>query len=322
MDCDQNILTIKDFEIIKTIGTGTFGRVKLVKLKGNDKMPPFALKILRKKLITKYKQVDHVKSEKKILETIKNPFIVNFFVSFQDESFIYFLFEYICGGELFSLIRYYFRLSSSWIKFYSAQLVLALEYLHSLCIAYRDIKPENILIDIKGNLKVTDFGFAKIIEDKSFTMCGTPEYMAPEVIMHNSGHDLTVDWWSFGVLLFEMMQGFPPFYDENPIIIYQKILIGNYEFVETKDKALKNLIKNLLVAEGKRLGRKNGAKDVKAHKFFKKVNWNEVLNKKVTPPWIPDKQSKNDTRYFSEYLDTEEVSVRSSVDIESLFDDF
>ena len=193
MECTKSTLTINDFQIIRTIGTGTFGRVKLVKLKGNDKMAPFALKILKKRLIIKYKQVDHVKSEKEILRLIKNPFIVNFFVSFQDDDFIYFLFEYICGGELFSLIRQEVRLNIDVIRFYSAQLVLALEYLHSLRIVYRDIKPENILIDRKGNIKLTDFGFAKIIVDKTYTMCGTPEYMAPEVIMHSSGHDFLAD---------------------------------------------------------------------------------------------------------------------------------
>ena len=322
MEYNQSSLSINDFEIMKTIGTGTFGRVKLVKLKGNETMPPFALKILRKKLIIKYNQVDHIKSEKQILQQIKFPFIVNFFVSFQDQNFIYFLFEYIPGGELFSLLRHYVRFSTDTIRFYSSQLALTLEYLHSLSIAYRDIKPENILIDRKGNLKLTDFGFAKVVTEKSFTMCGTPEYMAPEVIMHSSGHDCTADWWSFGVLLFEMMQGFPPFFDDNPIIIYQKILIGKYEFQNSSDRALQNLIKNLLRESRKRLGRKNGSKEIEAHKFFKKIKWDDVIRKNITPPWVPEICSKEDTHYFSQYNDTEECSLCGSVDMNIIFKDF
>lgn len=316
------MLTIEDFHILKTIGTGTFGRVKLVRLKGNDKMPPFALKILKKSLIIKYKQFEHVKSEKEVLQKIKHPFIVSYFMNFQDHIFVYFLFEYVCGGELFSLLRHYVRFPVDTIRFYSSQIVLILDYLHLNKIAYRDMKPENILIDRKGNLKLTDFGFAKIILDKSYTMCGTPEYMAPEVIMHSDGHDCTADWWSFGVLLYEMMQGVPPFYDENPIIIYQKILIGKFSTKKAPDRTLKNLIKNLLKEQGKRLGRKTGAGEIESHKFFKKVNWENVYNKSVPPPWVPEVISKDDTHYFCQYLDTEDSGAAGSVDINTIFRDF
>lgn len=322
MECEKNSLSIDDFRILKTIGTGTFGRVKLVKLKGNDKMPPFALKILKKKLIVKYNQVEHVKSEKLVLSKIKHPFIVSFFVSFQDDTFIYFLFEYICGGELFTLLRQQIKFEGEVIKFYSSQMVLCLEYLHGSNIAYRDIKPENILIDRKGYLKLTDFGFSKIILEKSYTMCGTPEYMAPEVIRHSEGHNWNVDWWSLGIFLYEMAEGTPPFCDENPIIIYQKILMGKFSFNRCNDRKLKNLIEKLLREVDKRLGRKTGAKDIKSHEFYKKLSWVDIYNKTIPPPWIPVVESREDTQYFCEYLDTDEASVASSVDLSQAFSGF
>lgn len=324
METSRSTLTIDDFQILRTIGTGTFGRVKLAKLNGNEKMPPFALKILRKKLIIKYKQVDHVKSEKETLSKISHPFIVNYFLSFQDETFIYFLFEYIPGGEFFTLLRQIIRFPAENVRFYSSQIILAIEYLHSKDIIYRDLKPENILIDRKGYLKLTDFGFAKIVNGKTYTMCGTPEYMAPEVIMKGAGYDLTADWWSFGVFLFEMIEGQPPFFDDNPIQIYQKIVTGKYIFVNCSSTKLKNLIKKLLQDPEKRIGRKNGAKDIKTHDFFGKLNWGEIINKHIIPPWVPAIESKDDTQHFNVYLETDEgaMSVAGSVDMNTLFADF
>jgi serine/threonine protein kinase len=319
-------LCIDDFQILKTIGTGTFGRVKLARLKGNEKMPPFALKILKKSLVIKYKQVEHVKSEKEVLTKIQHPFITRFFLSFQDEAFIYFLFEYVCGGELFSLLRQVIRFDSETVRFYSSQLLLSVEFLHNKGIVYRDIKPENILIDRKGYLKLTDFGFAKCLDGKTYTMCGTPEYMAPEVIMKGEGYDETADWWSFGVLLYEMAEGGPPFYDENPICIYHKILEGKFSFKVLNDRKLKNLISKLLKDSKKRLGKKHGAEDIKRHGFFAKMSWNDVYYKNIIAPWVPSVESKDDTKYFCGYMDTEESAQTSSyygsVDINSVFNDF
>ena len=327
METSRSTLTIDDFQIIRTIGTGTFGRVKLVKLRGNEKMPPFALKILRKKLIVRYKQVDHVRSERETLSKISklpHPFIVNFFLTFQDETFIYFLFEYICGGELFSFLRQQIRFPLDTVKFYACQMVLAIEFLHSKDIVYRDIKPENILIDRKGNLKLTDFGFAKVLTGKTHTMCGTPEYMAPEVIMKGAGYDFNADWWSFGVFLFEMIEGKAPFFDEHPIQIYQRILTGKYSFTHCTSRKLRGLISKLLVESGKRIGRKNGVKDIKNHGFFDKINWNDVISKAILAPWVPAIESRDDTHYFHEYCDTEDgvASVTGSVDLNVLFQGF
>lgn len=238
-------LTLSDFEILSTLGTGTFGRVRLCKLKGNSSKPPYALKILKKTVILKLKQLDHIKSEKAILERVRHPFIIVLLSTFQDKSFIYFLLEYICGGELFSRLRREGRFANDVALFYACEILLVFEYLHSLNIAYRDLKPENILIGRDGHVKVTDFGFAKNITEKSFTLCGTPEYLAPEIIQ-NTGHDKGVDWWALGILIYEMIAGFPPFYDENPVGIYEKILAGRIEFSRVIGANVKNLIKKLL----------------------------------------------------------------------------
>lgn len=301
MEIHNRNLSLNDFELIQTIGQGSFSRVKLTKLKGNSKMPPFALKILKKSLILNLNELEHIKSEREILSNLKFPFMPKFFGSFQDSQFLYLLFEYVSGGELFSLIRSNKRFASDKIQFYGSQVLLTLEYLHSQGVIYRDLKPENILIDKKGYLKLTDFSFSKKIEGKTYTLCGTPEYMAPEVVMRGDGYSFLADWWSFGILLFEMAEGFSPFWDKNPISVYKNILEGKFTFKFTTDRQLKNLIKGLLKSSTSRIGKKGGAGEIKASKFFKKVNWAEILLKKSRAPWVPELESNEDTQYFSAY---------------------
>ena len=166
------------------------------------------------------KQVDHVKTEKKILEELNHPFIVNLFGAFQDDKNLYLLLEYVIGGEFFSHLRKAGRFPNDTAKFYAAQITLVFEHLHSMMILYRDLKPENLLLDSDGNCKVTDFGFAKKVEYRTWTLCGTPEYLAPEIIL-SKGHGKAVDWWALGILMYEMLAGYPPFYDEDPLGIYQ-----------------------------------------------------------------------------------------------------
>jgi serine/threonine protein kinase len=302
MENNQSKLSLSDFELTSTLGRGSFGEVKQSKLRGNSKMPPFALKILSKSLILKHDEVSHIQSEKEILSQIRHPFIVKFFSFFQDSRFLYFLLEYVCGGELFSLLRGSRRFMPEQIRFYSPQIILALDYLHQSGIIYRDLKPENILIDKKGYLKLTDFGFAKKIKDKTFTMCGTPEYMAPETIMKANGYSFAADWWAFGVLLFEMTEGNSPFFDKNPIVVYQKIISGKFKFRRTVDSDLKKVVQGLLQDESKRLGAKN-VDQIKKMKFFKKVDWNQILLKNVQAPWVPVVNHMEDTQHFSGCFD-------------------
>lgn len=174
-------LALNDFKLCATLGTGTFGRVRLAKytLSGDEKESCFALKMLKKKEIIRLKQVDHIRSEREILTRISHPFIVDLYGTYQDDIRVYMIMEYVIGGELFSQLRSAGRFNNEASRFFAAEITLALQYLHTLDIVYRDLKPENLLIDRDGHIKITDFGFAKVVDDRTWTLCGTPEYLAP-----------------------------------------------------------------------------------------------------------------------------------------------
>lgn len=292
---------ITDFEKLNTLGTGTFGRVFLVSREGKY----YALKILQKNVVVRLKQVQHTINEKEVLQkSTECPFIVKLEHSCQDQKNLYFVMEYVLGGELFTHLRSAGRFNGATTKFFAAEIVLTLEFLHQKRIIYRDLKPENILLDRKGHIKITDFGFAKEIEDRTFTLCGTPEYLAPEVIK-GKVYSFEVDWWALGVLIFEMLAGYPPFYDENPFGIYEKILLGRLVFPTHFDSSSRDLIKRLLAPDRtKRLGNlRDGTCDVKKHRFFKGIDWDALLKKQVVAPIIPDTDHEGDTSNFEEYED-------------------
>ncbi|KAH1001884.1 hypothetical protein HUJ04_005843 [Dendroctonus ponderosae] len=319
---DEAGYEIDDFSIIKTIGTGTFGRVLLCKNKQTEEYG--AMKILCLADVIRLKQVEHVKNEKNILQEVRYPFVVNLLWSNRDEACIYMLFEYVCGGELFSYLRNAGRFSTATGNFYSAEIVSALEYLHAKNIVYRDLKPENLLLDKEGHLKITDFGFAKKLTDRTWTLCGTPEYLAPEIIQ-SKGHNKAVDWWALGVLIYEMLAGYPPFYDDNPFGIYEKILSGKIEWAKHIDPIAKDIIKKLLVQDRtKRLGNmKSGAEDVRRHRWFKGVDWQDVIQRKLIPPIVPKIMYEGDTSNFDDYPEGDWKSSRTLDDDElKLFEDF
>mmetsp|Transcript_6141 Transcript_6141/g.13555 ORF Transcript_6141/g.13555 Transcript_6141/m.13555 type:complete len:324 (-) Transcript_6141:167-1138(-) len=315
-------LDLKALEIKDTLGTGSFGRVRLVKVLSDGKF--FALKILKKSEVIYLKQVEHVKTEKKILDEIEHPYIVNMCGSFMDDKNLYLLLEYIIGGEFFSHLRKAGRFPNDTSVFYSGQVALVFEYLHGLSILYRDLKPENLLLDSQGHCKVTDFGFAKKVEYRTWTLCGTPEYLAPEIIL-SKGHGKAVDWWALGILMYEMLAGYPPFYDEDPLGIYQKILEGKIKFPWHFDRHSKDLIKKLLTADlTKRLGNlKAGADDVKKHKWFTNLQWDALYKREVSAPIKPETNGGDDTTNFEKYPDSDEGSTQP-IDPrdQALFDDF
>merc|ERR1719359_2206458 len=264
--------------------------------------------MLKKAAIIRLKQVDHIVSEKNILVMLKHPFIVAMHGCFHDSRFLFLLLEYIVGGEFFTHLRKNGHFENETAMFYGAQIASIFEYCHGLNIIYRDLKPENILLCADGYLKLTDFGFAKLIEYRTYTLCGTPEYIAPEVLL-NKGHGKPVDWWTLGILIYEMIVGQPPFCDEEPMGIYQKILSGKIVFPKLFDKNAKGLVKKLLTADlGKRYGNlKNGVEDIKQHKWFNPIDWEKLLQKEIEPPFKPSVKSSTDTSNFDDYPDSDEL---------------
>lgn len=304
---------LNNFELGTTLGTGTFGRVRLVDYisKTDASTHVYAMKILKKTEILRLKQLAHVKNEIELLGELDHPFIVNMVSFFQDESRVYMILEYVPGGELFTYLRNEGRLQNDEANFYAAQIVLAFGYLHSRDVAYRDLKPENLLITRTGYLKIADFGFAKKIKDRTFTLCGTPEYLAPEIIQ-SKGHGCPADWWALGVLIFEMLAGFPPFYAESAIGIYQRILHGAVDYPQHIEGSAVQLLKKLLQADlTKRIGcLKNGVTDIVRSKWFANTDFRAIFQEKQAPAYIPTVLDEKDTSNFDQYPESKPGSTK------------
>jgi len=317
---------LEHFELRETLGTGSFGRVRVAKRKTADPPEYYAIKCMKKREIIKTKQVTHIMQEKGLLAELRHPFIVNLLAGFQDSSRLYIVLEFVMGGEMFTHLRSAGRFPNDVAKFYHAELVLAFQYLQTKDVIYRDLKPENLLLDHKGHVKITDFGFAKRVPaaERTFTLCGTPEYLAPEIIQ-SKGHGRAVDWWAMGILLYEFIAGYAPFYDDSPFRIYEKILEGRIQFPNWFDGRAKDLIKALLVTDHtKRLGTlKGGPDDVKAHQYFKGANW-EKLGNLMYPAPIPIKtRSPGDTSNFEKYPESKEAKqAELTAEQQALFKDF
>lgn len=286
-----------------TLGTGSFGRVRFAKHNATDTI--WAIKMLKKSEIIRLQQVEHMISEKQILTALDHPFIVRLAATFQDPKYLYMVLEYIVGGEFFTHLRKAGRFEHLTARFYIAQIVLVFEHMHKLDYIYRDLKPENLLLDRSGYCKICDFGFAKKVTFKTYTLCGTPEYIAPEVLL-NKGHGKGVDWWTLGVLMYEMMTGQPPFVDDDPMGIYQQVLAGKVRFPKYFDKEARSLVKHFLVADlTKRYGCvKGGADYVKKHKWFTDLDWEGVGLRRLTAPIVPVVAHEADTSNFDAYPDS------------------
>ncbi|XP_037934897.1 cAMP-dependent protein kinase catalytic subunit alpha-like [Teleopsis dalmanni] len=288
---------LSDFELIRTVGQGGFGRVIIVRQKTTDNY--FVIKLMCKIKVVKLNQVAHTLNEKRVLQSTNFKFIVKLFYSFKDNSNLYLVQEYVPGGELFRQLRKLRRFSEDMTRFYSSQVILAIEYLHFMDVVYRDVKPENIVLDAYGFVKLTDFGFAKYTKRRTYTLCGTPEYLAPEILQAR-GYGKAVDWWSIGVFIYELIAGFTPFYAPEHLDIYARILSGKIEFNSHFSQGLEDLLINLLQIDiTKRFGnQKNGVRDIKHHFWFNSLNWSDIYEQKVKPPYIPIFTAPNDTRNF------------------------
>lgn len=320
----QFLFSLDDFILLRTLGTGTFGRVHLSRYAASDDRF-FAIKVMKKSEIIRLSQLEHVYCEKQLLSHLKHPFIVALYATFQTKESLFMVMEYVIGGELFSYLRRATRFCQYTTVFYAAEIVLALEYLHAYDIVYRDLKPENLLLDAQGHIKLTDFGFAKVLyKQKTWTLCGTPEYLAPEIIL-GKGHDKMVDWWALGILVFEMLAGYPPFFDQDNYSIYEKILKGVYLFPPYVDELGRDFVRRLLVVDPNlRLGSKRGAVEVMEHSFFSRIAWRDLYEKKIEPPFIPQVAHSGDAGNFEKYQEEQaspsgEEDFHLSDPYESLF---
>ena len=317
---DDNPLGIKlktdDFEKIKLIGKGSFGEVFLVKMKTNDQI--YAMKTLDKKTIKTYNQEEHTKSERDLMVKVDCPFIVDIKFAFQDKINLYLITEFMQGGELFFHLFREKRFKNEKAKFYLIEIILAIEFLHKQNMIYRDLKPENVLIDKDGHIKLTDFGLSKMLskeKEKTYTICGTPQYLAPEILT-SDGYDNSVDWWSLGCIMYKMLIGIDPFRfskDDSlsPEMYETDIFIPDYVSREAVD-----LIKKLLVTNPKkRLGSgSEGAEKIKNHPYFKDVDWNKAWNKELAPPFVPELSDELDLRYFDRGFTDERIESYSEED--------
>ncbi|KAA0717836.1 RAC-gamma serine/threonine-protein kinase [Triplophysa tibetana] len=371
--------TMSDFDYLKLLGKGTFGKVILVREKASGKY--YAMKILKKEVIIAKDEVAHTLTESRVLKNTRHPFLTSLKYSFQTKDRLCFVMEYVNGGEPISRavsaprtavfkhpttinrhsssldLWLFFHLSRERVfsedrtRFYGAEIVSALDYLHSAKIVYRDLKLENLMLDKDGHIKITDFGLCKEgITDAATmkTFCGTPEYLAPEVswkvisswkrmvqmlsehtyrdrprsnvppmsavcmhVLEDNDYGRAVDWWGLGVVMYEMMCGRLPFYNQDHEKLFELILMEDIKFPRTLSSDAKSLLSGLLIKDpNKRLGGgPDDAKEIMRHSFFVGINWQDVYDKKLVPPFKPQVSSETDTRYFDEEFTAQTITI-------------
>ncbi|XP_050674793.1 ribosomal protein S6 kinase 2 beta isoform X2 [Leptidea sinapis] len=289
------------FELLKVLGEGSFGKVFLVrKVSGPDAGTLYAMKVLKKATL-KVRDRERTKMERNILVEMGHPFIVKLHYAFQTAGKLYLILDFLRGGDLFSRLSKEVMFTEEDVKFYLAELALALEHVHKLGIIYRDLKPENILLDADGHIALTDFGLSKLppTSDKAYSFCGTVEYMAPEVV-NRKGHTFAADWWSFGVLMFEMLTGNLPFHGATRHETMTQILKAKLGMPANLSEEAQSLLRALFKRNPQnRLGAGgNGIEDIKKHEFFTSINWDGLLKKEVVPPFRPAVSRADDAFYF------------------------
>lgn len=336
-------VTVFDYEPIEIIGRGAFGEVRVVREKNTGEI--FALKKMSKAEMLKKNQINHVRAERNVLVLAKNEWIIDLKLSFQDEKYLYLAMEFLAGGDLMTMLIKRDIIPESEARFYIAETILAVESVHKLNYIHRDIKPDNILIDNRGHIKLSDFGLCKQtdinfespysnltkFEEESkykqnlnrktefkrsrklaYSTVGTPDYIAPEVFARK-GYDESVDWWSVGVILYEMVVGYPPFFADDPSLTCQKILHWKKTFAIPKEanlsKEVTDLIKKLVIEPANRLGNR-GAEEIKRHPFFAGVDWGGIRS--MNAPWVPVLANEWDTSNFDKFEEIEPFHLGDS----------
>lgn len=337
----QKRMSTKDFETVVVIGKGAFGEVRLVRKKDDKKV--YAMKVMNKSEMLKKNQVEHIKAERDILALVDSDWVVKLHYSFQDPQRLYLVMEYLQGGDLMNILMKYDILTEDQTRFYMAELAMAINDVHQLNYIHRDLKPDNVLLSGDGHIKLSDFGLCKAVQDKlvpyldqqgqqnqddsagnqqldnsadrakiwrrncrklAFSTVGTPDYIAPE-IFQQKGYDESCDWWSLGVIMFECLAGYPPFYADDPSGTCNKILNYKKHAVFPRDKKIspeaKDLLDNLIVDSGNRYS----FNMIQKHAFFKGVDW--VNLRKTRAPIIPQVNSDIDTQNFDKFDDVPEL---------------
>eukprot|EP01122_Echinamoeba_exundans_P001320 TRINITY_DN11399_c0_g1_i1.p1 TRINITY_DN11399_c0_g1~~TRINITY_DN11399_c0_g1_i1.p1 ORF type:complete len:456 (-),score=140.36 TRINITY_DN11399_c0_g1_i1:140-1507(-) len=281
----------EDFELLQVIGQGSFGTVVQCRYKKDGNI--YAMKILNKRNIVERGEVDHTKAEKAILQQIQHPFLMCLRFSFQTVDQLYLVMDFVNGGEMFQHLQNDGTFPNDRSRFYSAEIILGLEYLHSKGIIYRDLKPENLLFDSEGHIKITDFGLSKQgldkPDDRTKTFCGTPEYLAPEVLQ-GKDYGKEVDWWSLGTLIYEMLVGNPPFYDEDTQKMYQNKMTAELDIPDDVSPEAADLIRRYL--DRNPATRLTDPAQMKAHPWFKGLDWTALTERRLTPPYKPPVTNK------------------------------
>jgi len=320
---DVEVCELEELVELGVLGKGAFGLVTLVK--DPNKSETYALKAIKKQKVMETGMIEYILGEKEIMQCMSCQFLVNLLTTYQDPQKIYFLLEVCLGGEMFTLLRQEVCFEEDAAMFYLACVIEAFDYMHSRNIIYRDLKPENLVFDNQGYLKVADFGFAKVLDqEKTFTFCGTPDYLAPEVIKQ-TGHAKGVDWWTCGVLLFEMLSSYCPFTDENGAMETTKNIVEKHiKFPRFLSPEAKSIILGLLRKEPhRRLGViKGGAANVRKQQFFKKAefDWDKLRARELQAPFPPSLKSNEDLGNFGEASDSESSSEYSDEEESSYSD--
>ncbi|KAL9418776.1 hypothetical protein AB3S75_036682 [Citrus x aurantiifolia] len=298
---ENQCVGLEDFEVLKVVGQGAFAKVYQVRRIGTSEI--YAMKVMRKDKIMEKNHAEYMKSERNILTKVDHPFIVQLRYSFQTKYRLYLVLDFVNGGHLFFQLYRQGLFREDLARIYTAEIVSAVSHLHANGIMHRDLKPENILLDADGHVMLTDFGLAKQFDEntRSNSMCGTLEYMSPEIVL-GKGHDKAADWWSVGILLFEMLTGQPPFTGGNRQKIQQKIIKDKIKLPAFLSSEAHSLLKGLLQKEAsKRLGSgQGGSQEIKSHKWFKMINWKKLEARETRPSFLPEVAGKHCVANFEE----------------------